>query len=324
MRSLRSAASLLLNVTDATTFSPVLTALGFSHAQGIEKNDQATIGLGGVAMTMAVARGPGALRALVVTISPSGPPLRTVVATVADRLARRSPHLLWLLGVISPTKHFALAAWSADRVPPRTAALVIDRAHVLESDADTFCRLEAATTLAPDADGTLTHARWVDILGREAIGSRFYRGIERAVNTLGPTGVAREIALVYTCRLLFLAFLESKGWLDGDRAFLARTFSHCVAGAGGVHDRVLRPLFFGTLNTPASRRAPRALAFGRIPFLNGGLFTPTPAERRGRRVRFSDEALGVLFDELLPHYRFTAREDRCHGWCSYLPRSKAR
>jgi hypothetical protein len=260
-------------------------------------------------MTMAVARGHGALRALVVTISPGGPPLRTVVATVADRLARRSPHLLWLLGVIAPTKHLALAAWSADRVPPRTSALVVDRTHVLESDADTFCLLEAATTLAPDSDGTLTHARWVDILGREAIGSRFYRGIERAVNTLGTTGVAREIALVYTCRLLFLAFLESKGWLDGDRAFLARTFSQCVAGAGGVHDRVLRPLFFGTLNTPASRRAPRALAFGRIPFLNGGLFTPTPAERRGRRVRFSDEALGVLFDELLPHYRFTAREN---------------
>jgi len=103
--------------------------------------------------------------------------------------------------------------------------------------------------------------------------------------------------------------IESKGWLNGDRAFLARTFSTCVAGAGGVHQRVLRPLFFGTLNTPTNRRAPRALAFGRIPFLNGGLFTPTPAEKRGRSVRFSDEALGVLFDELLPHYRFSASED---------------
>ena len=308
MRSLRSAAGLLLNVTDAETFSPVLIALGFAAARTIDPADQAALGLGNLAITVAIARGPGVLRALVVTVSPNGVPIRDVVSTVAERLARRAPHLLWLLGVISPAKHLALAAWSADRVPPRTAALVIDRARVLDSDADTFRMLEAAATLAPGGDGTLVHARWIDILGREALGSRFYRGIERAVATLGATSVEREIALVYTCRLLFLAFLESKGWLDGDRAFLARTFSTCVAGTGGVHDRVLRPLFFGTLNTPPSRRAPRALAFGRIPFLNGGLFTPTPAERRGRHVRFSDAALGVLFDELLPHYRFRARE----------------
>ena len=309
MRSLRSAASLLLNVTDAESFSPVLTSLRFSYARTLDRNDQTALGLGGLAVTTAIARGPGALRALVVTISQNGPPVRDVVATVADRLTRRAPHLLWLLAVISPAKHLALAAWSADRVPPRTAALVIDRTHVHASDADTFRLLEAAATLAPDSDGTLTPARWVDILGRDALSSRFYRGIERAVNTLGTTTIEREIALVYTCRLLFLAFLESKGWLNGDRSFLARTFSTCVAGSGGVHQRVLRPLFFGTLNTPTSRRAPRALAFGRIPFLNGGLFTPTPAEKRGRGVRFSDEALGVLFDELLPHYRFSASED---------------
>jgi len=309
VRSLRSAAGLLLNVTDAETFSPVLIALGFAEARTIDPADQASLGLGNLGITVAIARGPGVLRALVVTVSPDGLPIRDVVSTVAERLARRAPHLLWLLGVISPAKHLALAAWSADRVPPRTAALVIDRARILDSDADTFRMLEAAATLAPGGDGTLVHARWVDVLGREALGSRFYRGIERAVATLGATSVEREVALVYTCRLLFLAFLESKGWLDGDRAFLARTFSICVSGTGGVHDRVLRPLFFGALNTPPSRRAPRALAFGRIPFLNGGLFTPTPAERRGRHVRFGDEALGVLFDELLPHYRFRARED---------------
>ncbi|HZS62137.1 MAG TPA: hypothetical protein VFA43_22900 [Gemmatimonadaceae bacterium] len=207
MRSLRSAASLLVNVTDAESFSPVLTSLRFSYARTLDRNDQAALGLGSLAGTTAIARGPGALRALVVTVSPNGPPVRDIVATVADRLARRAPHLLWLLGVISPAKHLALAAWSSDRVPPRTAALVIDRTHIHESDADTFRLLEAAATLAPDCDGTLTHARWVDILGREALSSRFYRGIERAVNTLGTTAIEREIALVYTCRLLFLAFL---------------------------------------------------------------------------------------------------------------------
>src|SRR5690606_19672927 len=71
----------------------------------------------------------------------------------------------------------------------------------------------------------------------------------------------------------------------------------------------LKPLLFGTLNTRASRRAPVARAFGRIPFLNGGLFTPTPLERSAR-LAFPDEALVSLFTDVLGRWRFTAREDQ--------------
>jgi hypothetical protein len=77
-----------------------------------------------------------------------------------------------------------------------------------------------------------------------------------------------------------------------------------------VHRRVLEPLFFGTLNTRASERAPAARAFGRVPYLNGGLFTRTPLEKRWRQARCSDAALATLFDGILARYRLTAREDR--------------
>src|SRR6185436_14655249 len=69
------------------------------------------------------------------------------------------------------------------------------------------------------------------------------------------------------------------------------------------------PLFFGTLNTPVARRARRARAFGRVPFLNGGLFTLTPPEQQLRALRFDDESLGRFFGELFSRYRFTAREE---------------
>src|SRR5574337_1106546 len=82
---------------------------------------------------------------------------------------------------------------------------------------------------------------------------------------------------------------------------------------GRFHERVLRPLFFGTLNTPPRARAAAARAFGRIPFLNGGLFAPTPREQRSRRLRFTDESMRLVFSDLLGRYRFTAREhdERC-------------
>ena len=58
-----------------------------------------------------------------------------------------------------------------------------------------------------------------------------------------------------------------------------------MADGGDFRDRVLRPLFFGTLNTPFARRRQTARAFGRVPFLNGGLFARTPLERTLARPR---------------------------------------
>jgi SAM-dependent methyltransferase len=284
------------------------------------------------------------LRALLVEVDPhpTGPPLHDVVARVASRLARDAPHLAWLCiaasrsgadgpprPVVRPPaaattgrgsgwRQLILATWSGDRRPPRVAALVIDPDAVVDSDAETLAALAASAGL----DATTTHARWLDLLGRESLTRRFYRALDRAVDDLAttltvPAGsrrplpeARRALALLYASRMLFLAFLEAKGWLDGDRGFLMRVYAQCVGAAGGFHHRVLRPLFFGTLNTPVSRRAPAAIRFGRIPFLNGGLFCPTPLEQRLRRVVFSDAALGAFVGDLLGHYRFTAREDQ--------------
>jgi hypothetical protein len=218
-----------------------------------------------------------------------------------------------LLIVADPAfREIAFAAWSIERRPPRVAALVVNQDGVVDSDAETLCALGAAHD---DVD-VLTHARWLEILGREAVTRRFYRTLERTVATLAESlseRVAvvdrRELALLCVSRLLFLSFLEAKGWLDGDRGFLARTFDGCVASSGSYHRRVLLPLLHGTLNTPRRARSPAARAFGRIPFLNGGLFARTPVERHHRSLVFRDDALGVLFGGLLARYRFTARED---------------
>jgi hypothetical protein len=109
--------------------------------------------------------------------------------------------------------------------------------------------------------------------------------------------------------LLFLSFLETRGWLDRDHGFLANRFADCMMHGGGYHRRVLNPLFFGTLNTSVRKRAARAREFGRIPFLNGGLFSRAPVETRTASHFFTDDALGDLFGDLLTRYRFTARED---------------
>jgi hypothetical protein len=319
VRTLRSAAARLAAAGGLADLVPLVAELGFTAPPiPLDTGARGAMMLPADVSNAAVGAGPGALRTLLLELEPRAI-LRETLERVATRLASRLPHVRWLL-VAAPRggTHVGMAAWTtSERRGPRVVALVVDRAHVVDSDAETLLALAAAADSASDV---LTHARWVDVLGRDALSRRFYRELERRVGALAASATSprignvtsdrSEIALLYTSRLLFLAFLQAKGWLDGDRAFLERRFDESMASGGAFHRRVLRPLFFGTLNTRPARRSAAVRAFGRIPFLNGGLFAPTPQECRARGLVFSDEALGALFAELLSRYRFTAREDR--------------
>ncbi|HMI47426.1 MAG TPA: N-6 DNA methylase, partial [Gemmatimonadaceae bacterium] len=118
-----------------------------------------------------------------------------------------------------------------------------------------------------------------------------------------------ELALLYVSRLIFLRFLETRGWLNGDFGFLANGYSRCVSEGGRYQQKVLEPLFFGTLNTAVRARSARARQFGRIPFLNGGLFARSHLEKQRRPSVFTDESFGNAYGSLLSHYRFSGRED---------------
>ena len=208
------------------------------------------------------------------------------------------------------TSELAIVCWSSARSRTRLVSLVCDGSRLFESDAETLCALSSAVS---DSD-LLTHSRWLDILGREAITRRFFRALETTVlelaNSLGGQ-ISRherhELSLLYTSRLIFLSFLETKGWLDGDFGFLSNGYSRCIAEGGRYQKRVLEPLFFGTLNTTGKARSARARAFGRIPFLNGGLFSRSQLEKQRRGCVFSDESFGNAYGSLLSRYRFSAR-----------------
>jgi hypothetical protein len=314
VRTLRAAAQLLTDAADLDTLAPIATAVGCGGV--VTPLDVALlreIGIDSVPSAR-IADGPGALRAFLVELDDRAS-LRDQLTRLASRLASRTPHVLWLIAATQPaTGHVALAAWRADRRPPRVVALVADRARIVDSDAEALASLIAIADERADAD-VLTHARWIEVLGREALTRRFYRVLELRVDSLavsltrGSADDRRELALLYCSRLLFLCFLEAKGWLDSDRGFLARAFDTSMEQGGHFHRRVLLPLFFGTLNTRYSQRAPAARALGRIPFLNGGLFARTPNERRLRDAVFGDEEIGRLFNDVFARYRFTAHEE---------------
>ncbi|MEO8192935.1 MAG: N-6 DNA methylase [Gemmatimonadales bacterium] len=313
MHNLASAARLVEQCIGVANTAPLLAAIGFpSPPVPVTDEGRDTLDLPPGISTPLVARGRGPLRALAFETTRAGN-IRDDISRVSSRLSRRAPQLLWLLCAVDPaTGEVGLAAFDSGGVRLRVVALVTRRDHIVDSDSETLCALAAI----PHQSEALTHWRWLEILGRESVSRRFFHALERIVRRLAedlspPIRIedASELALLYVSRLLFLSFLETKGWLDRDHGFLGNRYADCMVNGGSYHRRVLAPLFFGTLNTHPRNRARRAHEFGRVPFLNGGLFARSPLESRSGNSVFSDESLGDVFAELLARYRFTARED---------------
>ena len=149
--------------------------------------------------------------------------------------------------------------------------------------------------------------------GSEA-GAAFFRDFRSTVERFAEAlpgaigaGERRTLALVELTRLLFLYFVESKGWLDGRAAFLREELDRCLVRRRNVHRHLIQPLFFGTLNRPAEARASSVRGFGRVPFLNGGLFEPHPLERQ-YRFTLPNAIWRDAVDQLFERYHFTVHE----------------
>ncbi|MDQ2667487.1 MAG: N-6 DNA methylase [Gemmatimonadota bacterium] len=318
MLTLRQAADQLEAANTPLGRIALADSLGFSaDPQPVDAETAARLGLPSNIADVSMVKGRGALRVLLFVVT-DHQPLGNCLALVAAALSANTAHVLWLIiGAVTDDDEVGIACWSADQRAPRMVALVAHRRRIVASDAETICLLAATR----DGDDLLVHTRWCELFGREALSRRFYRVLEQRVRALADSlsvNVAAdraELALLCVSRLIFLSFLEAKGWLDGDRAFLSRRFDACMASGGRFHARVLLPLFFGTLNTPTRHRAAAARRFGSVPFLNGGLFARGALERRHASARFSDEAMGALFGLLLGAYRFTAREGHA-DWSS--------
>ncbi|MEO7520892.1 MAG: N-6 DNA methylase [Gemmatimonas sp.] len=321
MLTLRAAATLLAQADSLPALRSVATALGFEpHGIALTADAREDLSLGGLIACGEVSRGGDTLRLLTATLphgvsggETHGRNHREATQRICSALVRRAPTRHWcLLTLDARARTLCIATVAQHPGGPRIAALRIDRERVVDSDAETMRALASV----PDRHSGLRHARFSDILRRDALSARFYRELESTVRVLaetsrgpGSASEQRELALLCASRCLFLAFLEAKGWLDGDRNFLLRQATSCLERGSSLHDRLLRPLFFGTLNTPRRHRSTAARAFGDVPFLNGGLFSPTPLERVRRTVRFENDALVALLGDLLDRYRFTAHED---------------
>lgn len=104
----------------------------------------------------------------------------------------------------------------------------------------------------------------------------------------------RWYASVMINRLMFLYFIQGKGFLDSNSDYLKSK----LGGSQGYYYRdFLCPLFFEGLAKREAERPPAARTLlGRVPYLNGGLFAKHQIEERyGEKITIPDEAFERLY-----------------------------
>jgi len=120
-------------------------------------------------------------------------------------------------------------------------------------------------------------------------------------------------ALLLLSRLLFLSFVQEKGWLNGERRFLVDRLERAIARGSEFFSGVLLPLFFGALNTPRDQRKLPAQKLGRIPYLNGGLFEPSAFEQKHRDLQLPNALMQRVLEEVFERFDFRIDEGDTAG-----------
>ena len=102
-------------------------------------------------------------------------------------------------------------------------------------------------------------------------------------------------------RLMFVYFIQKKGFLDGDENYLANRMAQVQAAAGkgkfhSFYRQFLRRLFHEGLGQAKAERNPELnRLIGEVPYLNGGLFSLHELEEANPGIDVPDEAFERLF-----------------------------
>lgn len=168
----------------------------------------------------------------------------------------------------------------------------------------------------PAPDGSFSadnwRSQWRDAFNIKPVTDEFYATLKEVFHAVesGITGLQGEDRRAFTelmiNRLIFLKFVEKKGWLNNDRDYLFHHFQKF--GGKRYWKDFLYHLFFEGLNTdPAQRPAEACRVLGDVPYLNAELFSLSE-QWNDSQVEVEGRSLDLLFDKLLNPYNFTVAE----------------
>lgn len=183
---------------------------------------------------------------------------------------------------------------------------------LVSSDPEPLIQKLAHIAFSLDEEESLTLSgvthRMRDAFDRERITRRFYEAFKQQhdrflgfIDGLASVSDRQWYASLMLNRLMFVYFIQKKGFLDGDINYLKNrlTSVRATKGADQFHSfyrAFLLKLFHGGLATPVKARDDdTAQLLGNIPYLNGGLFEPHALEAEGNTIQITDAAFEGVF-----------------------------
>jgi len=194
-----------------------------------------------------------------------------------------------------PRSHYYVKGQTGDLFLSKLAAMFVDIGEL--DEAGNLPVVEAASRVQASFDV-------------ERVTKRFYNEFQQ-VQTVFQTQIAgipdegdrRWYTSVILNRLMFVYFLQRKGFVDGDLEYLstkleAEESRFLGRNRDSFYRNFLLPLFFEGFAKPEERRSPETRALlGDVRYLNGGLFLPHPIEvKYGDAIAIPDAAFANLFD----------------------------
>ena len=146
------------------------------------------------------------------------------------------------------------------------------------------------------------------IVNSEKVTKKFYtefkrqhKAFEKLVSGIANAEDVRWYTSIMLDRLMFCYFIQKKGFLDADKNYLQDKLKETKDIEGedefyAFYRDFLCQLFHDGLNTPHHDTPEFIQKFGRIPYLNGGMFDKHELEKKYPDIQIKDKAFEDLFN----------------------------
>jgi len=176
-----------------------------------------------------------------------------------------------------------------------TYHLDIDLSHLSDFDKRLLDRIRAA--------GSRRYENVLLLMRRGDTPNRLFRRLRIFLERFPRTHIREHRNLVdLLLKLLFLVFIQKKGWLNFDPYYLERRMGQCHRRGLSILHLFLKPLFARLNGTKIAEPIP----LGNLPVLGGGMFQFQPEYL----PPIDNQTLIELFDDVLTDYSFTLFEEK--------------
>lgn len=267
--------------------------------------------------------------ALVAYVSPDAKDWRFSLVKMEYRFGKDSMGMVTVKQEFTPAKRWSFLVGANERSHTAQSRLVNIVAN--DKQAPTLEELEQAFDIEPVTREFFLKYRELFLRTKEALDTVVNRDPELRADFEAKGVDTVHFAKKLLGQILFLYFLQKKGWLgvdrdndwgSGSRNFLRELFEKKHALYSNFFNDILEPLFYEALRVDRSHVDGYYSRFNcKIPFLNGGLFDPIgdydwvhtdinlpdSLFSNTNRTPEGDKGNGIL--DVFDRYNFTVRED---------------